>query len=49
MQEQNEATLEEVQASVASKLEGEVSQATVSRVLQSLELPRKKTSGGQRA
>ena len=43
------ATLEEVQAYVASKLGVEVSQATVSRVLQSLDLPRKKNSGGQRA
>ena len=47
--EQNDATWEEVQAYVASKLGVEVSQATVSRVLQSLDLPRKKTSGGQRA
>ena len=48
VQEQNDATLEEVQAYVASKLGVEVSQATVSRVLQSLDLPRKKTSSGQR-
>src|SRR5436853_6994827 len=47
--EQNDATLEEVQAYVASKLGVEVSQATVSRVLQSLDLPRKKNSCGQRA
>jgi transposase len=49
VREQNDATLEEVQAYVASKLGVEVSQATVSRVLQSLDLPRKKNSGGQRA
>ena len=49
VQEQNDATLAEVQADVVSKLEVEVSQATVSRVLQSLDLPRKKTSGGPRA
>jgi transposase len=49
VQEQNDATWAEVQASMASKLEVEVSQATVSRVLQSLDLPRKKTSSGQRA
>ena len=49
VQEQNDATLAEVQAYVASKLAVEVSQATVSRVLQSLDLPRKKTSGGPRA
>ncbi len=49
VQGQNDATLEEVQAYVASKLEVEVSQATVSRVLQSLDLPRKKNSSGQRA
>ena len=49
VQEQNDATLAEVQAYVASKLGVEVSQATVSRVLQSLDLPRKKNSGGQRA
>jgi transposase len=49
VQEQNDATLEEVQAYVASKLGVEVSPATVSRVLQSLDLPRKKNSGGQRA
>src|SRR5262249_23323850 len=48
VQEQNDATVEEVQAYVASKLGVEVSQATVSRVLQSLDLPRKKTSRGQR-
>lgn len=47
--EQNDATLAEVQAYVASKLEVEVSQATVSRVLQSWDLPRKKNSGGPRA
>jgi transposase len=49
VQEQNDATLAEVQAYVASKLGVEVSQATVSRVLQSLALPREKNSGGQRA
>src|SRR5512133_487687 len=49
VQEQNDATLAEVQAYVASELGVEVSQATVSRVLQRLDLPREKNSGGQRA
>jgi len=46
VQEQNDATLEEVQAYVASKLAVTVSTATVSRVLQSLDLPRKKNARG---
>ena len=48
LQEQNDATLAEVQAYVARKLAVTVSTATVSRVLQSLDLPRKKNARGQR-
>lgn len=46
VQEQNDATLEEVQAYVAGKLAVAVSQATVSRMLRSLDLPRKKNARG---
>ena len=49
LKKRNDATLEEVQAYVASQVGVEVSQATVSRVLQRLDLPRKKNAGGQRA
>jgi transposase len=49
VQEQTDAPVEEVQAYVASQLGVEVSQAPVSRGLQSLALPRTKTSGGPRA
>ena len=48
MREQNDATLAEVQAYGASQLAVPVSLATVSRVLQSLDLPRKKNARGQR-
>jgi len=43
LKEQNDATLEEVQAYVARRLKVYVSQATVSRVLRWLDLSRKKT------
>src|SRR5437660_184054 len=43
LKKHNDATLEEVQAYVARPIGVGLSQATVSRVLQSLDLPRKKT------
>ena len=49
LKKRNDASLEEVQAYVASQVGVEVSQATVSRVLQRLDLPRKKNAGGRRA
>jgi arginine repressor len=49
LKKRNDATLEEVQAYVASQVGVAVSQATVSRVLQRLDLPRKKNAGGRRA
>jgi transposase len=45
----NEATVDEVHAYVVTTLRQEVSRATVGRVLQSLDLPRKKNASGQRA
>lgn len=45
----NDATIDEVHAYVVTSLHREVSRATVGRVLQSLDLPRKKNAGGQRA
>ena len=44
----NDATVSEVHAYVVTSLRREVSRATVGRVLQSLDLPRKKNAGGQR-
>jgi transposase len=49
LKKHNDATLAEVQAYVASQAGVTLSQATVSRVLQRLDLPRKKNAGGQRA
>jgi len=49
LKKQNDATLAEVQAYVARQIGVGLSQATLSRVLQSLDLPRKKNAGGQRA
>lgn len=46
---QDDASLAEVQAYVARRFKVVVSEATVSRVLQSLGLPRKKNPSGQRA
>jgi len=46
---QDDASLAEVQAYVERRLKVTVSQATVSRVLQQLGLPRKKNARGQRA
>lgn len=46
---QNDATLEEVQHYLRTKRKVAVSHATVGRVVQSLELPRKKNSSGERA
>lgn len=46
---QDDASLAEVQAYVERRLKVMVSQATVSRVLQHLGLPRKKNARGQRA
>lgn len=46
---QDDASLAEVQAYVERRLKVTVSQATVSRVLQHLGLPRKKNACGQRA
>jgi len=45
----NDATVDEVHAYVVTSLRREVSRATVGRVLQNLDLPRKKNAGGQRA
>ena len=45
----NDATVDEVPAYVVTTLRQEVSRATVGRVLQSLDLPRKKNASGQRA
>jgi transposase len=45
----NDATVDEVHAYVRTSLRRTVSRATVGRVLQSLDLPRKKNAGGQRA
>jgi len=49
LKKQNDATLAEVQAYVARQIGVGLSQATLSRVLQSLDLPCKKNAGGQRA
>lgn len=49
LQTQNDATLEEVQRYLRTKHEVQVSRATVGRVVQRLELPRKKNSSGERA
>jgi transposase len=46
LKEQNDATLEEVQAYVARRLKVYVSQATVSRVRRRLELSGKKNARG---
>ena len=46
-EQKNDASLAEVQHYVKRRLKVNVSQATVSRVLQSLDLPRKKNSEGQ--
>jgi len=43
----NDATVDELHAYVRTTLRREVSRATVGRVLQSLDLPRKKNAGGQ--
>src|SRR5262245_54394328 len=45
LKKQNDATLAEVQAYVARQIGVGLSQATLSRVLQSLDLPRKKNAG----
>lgn len=45
----NDATVDEVHTYVVTTLRREVSRATVGRVLQSLDLPRKKNAGGQGA
>ena len=49
LESKNDASLAEVQHYIKRRLEIAVSQATVSRVLQRLGLPRKKNAGGQRA
>lgn len=49
VENKNDASLAEVQHYVERRLKVGVSQATVSRVLQRLGLPRKKNAGGQRA
>jgi transposase len=46
---QNDATVSEVHTYVATALQRQVSRATVGRVLQGLDLPRKKNASGQRA
>ena len=46
---QNDATVSEVHAYVGMTLQVLVSRATVGRVLQALDLPRKKNARGQRA
>jgi transposase len=46
-EQKNDASLAEVQRYVKQRLKISVSQATVSRVLQSLNLPRKKNGGSQ--
>ena len=46
---QNDATVSEVHAYVARTLRRAVSRATIGRVLQALDLPRKKNARGQRA
>ena len=45
----NDATVSEVNMYVVTTLGRQVSRATVGRVLQSLDLPRKKNAGGERA
>ena len=49
LQTRNDATVSEVHTYVAMTLGRRVSRATVGRVLQSLDLPRKKNASGQRA
>src|SRR5262245_7661541 len=49
LQTRHDATVDEVHAYVVTTLRREASRATVGRVLQSLDLPRKKNAGGQRA
>ncbi len=48
LQTQNDATVSEVHAYVARTLRRVVSRATIGRVLQALDLPRKKNARGQR-